>query len=183
MQPLASPCKPRPAGDLRSAFAIWDLQRDSPRKLTPCLVIFDVTLKISYTLALQMRLKARSAICNLYLQAAEQSAATPGTLYTGLFRSPGTPLLLDEGARLNLMLNQYKVGGKGDDAMQFFQIPYGETRQIRRKGDGSGGSSKKRKRGAAVSQGDEGLPPDDGEAEGGGKSAGDGEEIAASFAV
>ena len=43
-----------------------------------------------YTLALQMRLKARSAICNLYLQAAEQSAATPGTLYTGLFRSPGT---------------------------------------------------------------------------------------------
>jgi hypothetical protein len=86
--------------------------------------------------------------------------------------------LLDEGARLNLMLNQYKVGGKGDDAMQFFQIPYGETRQIRRKGDGSGGSSKKRKRGAAVSQGDEGLPP-----EGGCKSAGDGEEIAASFAV
>ena len=66
--------------------------------------------------------------------------------------------MLDEGARLNLMLNQYKVGGKGDDAMQFFQIPYGETRQIRRKGDGSGGSSKKRKRGAAVSQGDEGLP-------------------------
>ena len=130
-----------------------------------------------------MRLKARSAICNLYLQAAEQSAATPGTLYTGLFRSPGTPLLLDEGARLNLMLNQYKVGGKGDDAMQFFQIPHGETRQIRRKGDGSGGSSKKHKRGAAVSQGDEGLPPDDGEAEGGGKSAGDGEEIAASFAV
>ena len=130
-----------------------------------------------------MRLKARSAICNLYLQAAEQSAATPGTLYTGLFRIPGTPLLLDEGARLNLMLNQYKVGGKGDDAMQFFQIPYGETRQIRRKGDGSGGSSKKRKCGAAVSQGDEGLPPDDGEAEGGGKSAGDGEEIAASFAV
>ena len=91
--------------------------------------------------------------------------------------------MLDEGARLNLMLNQYKVGGKGDDAMQFFQIPYGETRQIRRKGDGSGGSSKKHKRGAAVSQGDEGLPPDDGEAEGGGKSAGDGEEIAASFAV
>ena len=75
------------------------------------------------------------------------------------------------------------VGGKGDEVMQFFQIPYGETRQIRRKGDGSGGSSKKRKRGAAVSQGDEGLPPDDGEAEGGGKSAGDGEEIAASFAV
>ena len=91
--------------------------------------------------------------------------------------------MLDEGARLNLMLNQYKVGGKGDDAMQFFQIPYGETRQIRRKGDGSGGSSKKRKRGAAVSQGDEGLPPDDGEAEGGGKSAGGGEAIAASFAV
>ena len=91
--------------------------------------------------------------------------------------------MLDEGARLNLMLNQYKVGGKGDDAMQFFQIPYGETRQIRRKGDGSGGSSKKRKCGAAVSQGDEGLPPDDGEAEGGGKSAGDGEKIAASFAV
>ena len=44
-------------------------------------------------------------------------------------------------------------------------------------------SSKKRKRGTADSQGDEGLPPDDGEAEGGGKSAGDGEEIAASFAV
>ena len=128
-----------------------------------------------------MRLKARSAICNLiFAGAAEQSAATPGTLYTGLFRSPGTR---DAGARLNLMLNQYKVGGKGDDAMQFFQIPYGETRQIRRKGDGSGGSSKKHKRGAAVSQGDEGLPPDDGEAEGGGKSAGDGEEIAASFAV
>jgi hypothetical protein len=79
------------------------------------------------------------------------------------------------------MLNQYKVGGKGDDVMQFFQIPYNETRQIRRKGDGSGSSSKKR--GAADSQGDEGLPPDDGEAEGGGKSAGDGEEIAASFAV
>ena len=82
------------------------------------------------------------------------------------------------------MLNQYKVGGKGDDAMQFFQIPYGETRQIRRKGDGSGDSSKKRKRGAAEdSQGVEGLPPDDGEAEGGGKSAGGGEAIAASFAV
>ena len=91
--------------------------------------------------------------------------------------------MLDEGARLNLMLNQYKVGGKGDDVMQFFQIPYGETRQICRKGDGSGGSSKKRKRGTADSQGDEGLPPDDGEAEGGGKSAGDGQEIAASFAV
>ena len=56
--------------------------------------------------------------------------------------------MLDEGARLNLMLNQCEVGGKGDDAMQYFQIPYGETRQIRRKGDGSGGSSKKRKRSA-----------------------------------
>ena len=155
MQPLASPCKPRPAGDLRSAFAIWDLQRDSPRKLTPCLVIFDVTLKISYTLALQMRLKARSAICNLYLQAAEQSAATPGTLYTGLFRSPGTREALARRGRAAqphaepVAVQGLKVGGKGDDAMQFFQIPYGETRQIRRKGDGSGGSSKKRKRGAA----------------------------------
>ena len=126
-----------------------------------------------------MRLKARSAICNLYLQAAEQSAATLARFIPVFFAvpAPGT-LLLDEGARLNLMLNQYKVGGKGDEVMQFFQIPYGETRQIRRKGDGSGGSSKKRKRGAADSQGDEGLPP-----EGGGKSAGDGEEIAASFAV
>ena len=122
MQPLASPCKPRPAGDLRSAFAIWDLQRDSPRKLTPCLVIFDVTLKISYTLALQMRLKARSAICNLYLQAAEQSGDERRR--HALYRSFWT---LDEGARLNLMLNQYKVGGKGDEVMQFFQIPYGET--------------------------------------------------------
>jgi hypothetical protein len=26
------------------------------------------------------------------------------------------------------MLNQYKVGGKGDEVMQFFQIPYGETK-------------------------------------------------------
>ena len=131
-----------------------------------------------------MRLKARSAICNLYLQAAEQSAATLARFIPVFFAvpAPGT-LLLDEGARLNLMLNQYKAGGKGDDAMHFFQIPYGETRQIRRKGDGGGGGSKKRKRGAADSQGDEGLPPDDGEAEGGGKSAGDGEEIAASFAV
>jgi hypothetical protein len=124
----------------------------------------------------------QSAICICRLQSSPRRRLARFIPVFFAVPAPGK-LLLDEGARLNLMLNQYKVGGKGDDAMQYFQIPYGETRQIRRKGDGSGGSSKKRKRGAAVSQGDEGLPPDDGEAEGGGKSAGDGEEIAASFAV
>ena len=65
----------------------------------------------------------------------------------------------------------------------FFRFLTARQGRSAARGDGSGGSSKKHKRGAAVSQGDEGLPPDDGEAEGGGKSAGDGEEIAASFAV